>query len=93
MIKKGDPVLAWKSRIGDMHPLRSRRKVPDDGGNEVSRMERECAVVTVTCLSRPEVTSAAWTLCIAGRRFPLNDVSLKVRTSFPTKMQVILVAG
>ncbi|KAM1080356.1 hypothetical protein ACFX1X_015256 [Malus domestica] len=76
-----------------MQLVRSRRKAPAEGGNEVSRMEREWAVVTATCLSRPRPTRAVWTLCIAGRRLLFNDVSLRVRTSLPTKMLVMLVAG
>lgn len=49
LIRKGDPVFEWKSRILVTHGTRSWRKEPAEGGYEVSRIAKEWAVVTVTC--------------------------------------------
>jgi len=92
-MRKGDPVFAWKLRMGARQGARSERKAPAEGGYEVWSTARECVVVTVICLSRARLTSAVCTLCMAGRRLEVREVSLKVRTSFPTNIEVILVAG
>ena len=74
-MRKGDPVFAWKLRMGARHGARSERNAPAEGGYEVWSTARECVVVTVICLSRARLTSAVCTLCMAGRRLEVREVS------------------
>ena len=89
---KDEPVDCKKLSMGTRTGFQERLKKACDGGKESRIKEEERGVETLICLSKLDATSAEWMnlRALTKIRAVFGRV---VRTSEPTQMLVILVAG
>ena len=78
--------------MGTMTGSHVRLKKAWEGGNESSIMEEACGVETLILESSLEATRAEWMNCMAGTNTGAA-FEIEVRTSDPTAIAVMLVAG